>query len=206
MLAAAAGWVSSWQLQPPDSVVRKHSVAAGSSVHISSPGAARSVAVARMPEHVHQPYTRDDDAFLWANRERPDEEVASELGRGAKSCSARLEKLRRPTTAGHRRLFGEDDNEEEGKAAALRPAHECIQRIIHDPGLTAADFVVGYRDRFQPGLLRAPFEAPNQSVNGAARMLVLALPEHRIEALWYREIYRRYTGDIPEIYGRYKEP
>jgi hypothetical protein len=55
-------------------------------------------------------------------------------------------------------------------------------------------------------MLRAPFEAPNQSVNGAARMLVLALPEHRIEALWYREIYRRYTGDIPEIYGRYKEP
>ena len=32
--------------------------------------------VARMPEHVHQPYTRDDDAFLWANRERPAEEVA----------------------------------------------------------------------------------------------------------------------------------
>ena len=87
----------------------------------------------------------------------------------------------------HRRLFGDDDSEEEGKAAALRPAHECIQRIIHDPGLTAADFVVGYRDRFQPGLLRAPFEAPNQSVNGAARMLVLALPEHRIEALWYRK-------------------
>eukprot|EP00964_Phaeocystis_antarctica_P024609 scaffold13786_cov58-Phaeocystis_antarctica.AAC.2 len=176
-----------------------------------------------MPEHVHQPYTRDDDAFLWANRERPAEEVAGELGRGAKSCAARLEKLRSPTTEGHRqhgqsapprlprllrarlaaltgsalprrgrptgrsatassardsrlrsrrfhcllmirhrRLFGDDDSEEEGKAAALRPAHECIQRIIHDPGLTAADFVVGYRDRFEPGLLRAPFEAPNQ--------------------------------------------
>ena len=191
MLAAAAGWVSSWQPQPPGSVVRKPSVAAaaGWSVHITAHtvGAARTVAVARMPEHVHEPYTRDDDAFLWANRERPVEEVAGELGRGAKSCSARLEKLRSPTTEGHRRLFGEDENEEEGKAAALRPAHECIQRIIHDPGLTAADFVVGYRDRFQPGLLRAPFEAPNQSVNGAARMLVLALPEHRIEALWYRK-------------------
>ena len=43
--------------------------------------------MARMPEHVHEPYTREDDAFLWANRGRPAEEVAAELGRGAKSCS-----------------------------------------------------------------------------------------------------------------------
>ena len=28
-------------------------------------------AVARMPEHVHEPYTREDDAFLWANRSCP---------------------------------------------------------------------------------------------------------------------------------------
>ena len=164
MLAAAAGWVSVWQPQPPGTVERRHFAAA---VHARS-----SAAVARIPKRVHQPYTRDDDAFLWASRERPVEEVASELGRGAKSCSARLERLRSPKTEGHRRLFGDDDDEEEGKAAALRPARECIQRIIHDPGLNAADFVVGYRDRFEPGLLRAPFEAPNQSVGGAARMLV----------------------------------
>ena len=104
-----------------------------------------------MPEHVHEPYTREDDAFLWANRGRPAEEVAAELGRGAKSCAARLQRLRNPSSEGHRRLFGEDDEEEEGKAAALRPAHECIQRVIHDPALDAADFVVGYRDRFRPG-------------------------------------------------------
>ena len=90
-------------------------------------------AVARMPEHVHEPYTREDDTFLWANRGRPAEEVAAELGRGAKSCAARLQRLRNPSSEGHRRLFGEDDEEEDGKAAALRPAHECIQRIIHDP-------------------------------------------------------------------------
>ena len=63
MLAAAAGWVSAWQPQPQPpagSVARKHSVAttAGWTAHItarsSSVGAARSVAVARMPEHVHQ--------------------------------------------------------------------------------------------------------------------------------------------------------
>lgn len=146
----------------------------------------RSLVVASMPERVHQPYTRDDDALLWANRDWPPEEVASTLGRGAKSCAARLERLRSPTTEGHLRLFGAADADDEGKAAALRPARECIQRIIYDPALSAADFVVGYRDRFEPGLLRAPFEAPNQSVGGAARMLVLALPEHRIEALWFR--------------------
>ena len=32
-------------------------------------------AVARMPEHVHEPYTREDDAFLWANRSCPQSRV-----------------------------------------------------------------------------------------------------------------------------------
>ena len=138
-----------------------------------------------MPENVHVAYSRSEDAYLWEHRHEPLEEVAETLGRGAKSCAARLDRLRNPSTAGHRRLFGGDDEAEE-KAARLRPVRDCIQRVLHDPLLDPADFRFGYHDRFHPFPRAAPFDAPNDSVEGGARSLVLALPEHRIECLWYR--------------------
>lgn len=139
-----------------------------------------------MPQHVHEAYTRKDDAFLWAHQNEPLEETALAMGRGVRSCTARLERLRNPKTEGHRRLFGvEGDNE--GKAARLRPVRECIQRIMHDPSLDRGDFSFGYRDRFRKTLALAPFEAPNESVQGGERALMLALPEHRIESLFYRK-------------------
>jgi hypothetical protein len=139
-----------------------------------------------MPENVHEPYTRKDDALLWANQNKPLSETAAALGRGEKSCAARLERLRNPKTQGHRRLFGaEEDNTASAKPAGLRP-RECVQRIIHDPSLSSEHFVVGLRDRFAKALRRAPFDAPNDCVAGDVRQLVLAVPEHRIEGLWYK--------------------
>jgi len=138
-----------------------------------------------MPAHVYEPYTEEDDRYLWRHKDDPLEEVAEALGRGSKSCVARLKRLRDPTTDGYRRLFGCDAEEDE-RTQKLRPARDCITRIIHDPALNVRDFRVGYRDRFATAAKEAPFDAPNQSVKGAQRMLVLALPEHRIEYLKFR--------------------
>lgn len=141
-----------------------------------------------MPERVHEPYSREDDLFLWRNSDNL-EETARVLGRGVKSCDARLKRLRNPDSEGHRRLFGDASSEEDGyvaKEASLRPVRECIQRILYDPNLSTGDFRVGYRDRFRATPREAPFDAPNGSIAGGARSLIEALPEHRIEYLKFR--------------------
>jgi len=145
--------------------------------------ALRAHLCACMPRHVHEPYSAEDDAFLWAHQDDIDV-VAEALGRGTKSCTSRLERLRNPRSEGYQRLFGDDD--EPLKSGGLRPARDCLQRIKHDPLLSAKDFVVGYRDRFEATLRRVPFDAPNRSVRGNERQMVLALPEHRIESFWFK--------------------
>ena len=100
-----------------------------------------------MPPRLYDAYTAEEDAYLWAHKEQPLEEVANELGRGSKSCGSRLERLRNPKTEGYRRLFGADELEADLEAG-LRPVRDCLQRIQHDYSLNAADFRVGYSDRF----------------------------------------------------------
>ena len=144
-----------------------------------------------MPRRVHEAYGRDEDRYLWEHQGEL-ERVAEELGRGVKSCEARLERLRNPKSDGHRRLFGVergegDEGDDEGAASGgLRCARECVQRIIHDPALDASHFRVGYNDRFRALPMEVPFDQPNDSIRGAERAFVLALPEHRIVYLKYR--------------------
>ena len=150
----------------------------------------------RMPAHVHEPYTREDDAYLWAQRDTPPEATAEALGRGVRSVSARLQRLRNPSSEGYRRLFGSDDDDDgQGgaleaappDAGSLRCARECIQRIIHDPSLDASAFVVGYADRFRSLPVEVPFDQPNDRIEGRERSFVLALPQHRIVYLKFRK-------------------
>jgi len=153
-----------------------------------------------MPQHVHEAYTRKEDAFLWAHQNEPLEETALAMGRGVRSCTARLERLRNPKTEGHRRLFGVE-GDDEGKAARLRPVRECIQRIMHDPSLDRGDFSFGYKDRFRKTPI-APFDAPNESVQGGERALMLALPEHRIQSLFYRkQLVWHKASRLDDIFG-----
>ena len=145
-----------------------------------------------MPENVYTPYSRKDDQYLWSRKDDDLSAVAEELGRGLKSVTSRLERLRNPKTEGHKRLFGidEDDDLDAGVAAkrpGLRPVKDCIQRIIYDPLLQASDFSVGYKDRFQTAEKESAFDAPNQSIEGPERLFLLALPEHRISYIKFRK-------------------
>ena len=83
----------------------------------------------------------DDSLDRCTNRSGTIEQLARELGRGKKSVTARLERLRDPKTAGHRRLFGTDDEASESEPA-LRPVRDCIQRVLHDPALSTRDFSI----------------------------------------------------------------
>ena len=156
-----------------------------------------------MPAHLYEPYTRADDQYLWAHRNEPVEVLAEALGRGPRSCVARLKRLRDPSTEGHRRLFGVcEEALSDAKETALRPARDVIQRILHDPALSVSDFVVGYRDRFETATLECPFDAPNESIRGRERSMVAALPEHRIEYFVYRGQLVWHKGQrLDDVFG-----
>ena len=144
----------------------------------------RARVVLEMPTNAMYPYSRDDDAYLWKHQNEL-EAAAEYLGRGVSSCESRLERLRNPKTDGYRRLFGSDEDEE--AAEGLRCVRDCIQRILHDPALDPATFRVGYSDRFRPLPREVAFDKPNDSIDGAERSFVLALPEHRIVYLKYQK-------------------
>ena len=73
-----------------------------------------------------------------------------------------------------------------GAAGGLRPCRDVIERILWDPALDAKDFVFGYSDRFN-GVREAEVSMPNENVKGQQRLLIKALPEHRIEYVKFRE-------------------
>lgn len=141
----------------------------------------------------HQPYSRDDDLYLWRHQNEDLEEVAAALGRGKNSLTGRLKRLRNPKTEGYQRLFGPDEDdclEEDGcfvKGEKLRPFRECVQRIVYDPSVSSSDFRVGYKDRFRTAPCEVALDAPNDSISGHARSLVDAMPEHRIEYLKFKK-------------------
>jgi uncharacterized protein (UPF0248 family) len=88
-----------------------------------------------------------------------------------------------------------------GATGGLRPCRDVIERILWDPALDAKDFVFGYRDRFN-GVREAEVSTPNENVKGQQRLLIKALPEHRIEYVKFRErIVWHKTSRVDLIFG-----
>lgn len=141
------------------------------------------------------PFSAEEDALLWerhgsGSADDDLEQTAALMSRGATGLRRRLQRLREPTTEGHRRLFGEDDEpggtDGQPLRARLRTALECVQRVLWDPGLTPSEFTVHYRDRFDTRVCSFPMDAPNDSIRGPERLRALALPQHRILYIKYR--------------------
>eukprot|EP00967_Tisochrysis_lutea_P128331 scaffold219397_cov35-Tisochrysis_lutea.AAC.1 len=148
---------------------------------------------AAMAERSMYPFNLEEDRLLWrrhcAKQDDADfEETAALMGRGTQGLKGRLERLRDPTTQGHRRLFGElEDGDSTEPKRRLRTALDCIQRVLWDPLLDPADFTIHYRDRFDKRPLSFPMNAPNDSIRGPERLRALALPQHRILYIKYRK-------------------
>jgi uncharacterized protein (UPF0248 family) len=69
----------------------------------------------------------------------------------------------------------------------LTPVKEVLRRIQWDSSLTPSDFSVNYYDRVADEILSAPFTKPNSSVQGREELFVIAIPEHRIASIKYKE-------------------
>lgn len=149
------------------------------------------------PQQVMEPMARlytewslADDRLLFSNRKKPLPELAATLGRGLRGVESRLEKLTDVKSQAYARLFGggQGDNQDEDPAnEKLIPAREVLRRIQWDHALSESDFSVLHYDRVDDALVESPMDAPNTSVSGKETKLVLAIPEHRIEGIKYKE-------------------
>ena len=174
-----------------------------------------SSAPGEWPAHTHRPWTIEDDALLWERRDGDIDETAALLQRGRGGVAKRLSKLNDPESPAFERFFagrkkgppdgsGEVGGTAEGAAAAakLRPAKEVLLRITWDPQLEAADFVVGYTDRFKARPQEVALDAPNDSIKGEERRFVEALPEHRIAYFkWRRRVVWDRHRRLDRVFG-----
>lgn len=146
--------------------------------------------------NIYQQWSLEDDQVLFENRNRKSlPELASILGRGLQGVKSRLDKLTDVDSSAYIRLFGgngvaaavdsNDDGDEKGDR--LVPAKEVLRRIQWDYSLPEADFSVLYYDRVDDKILETKMDSPNESVEGNEAMFVFAIPEHRIEAVKYKE-------------------
>ena len=133
----------------------------------------------------------DDDRALYDAYKNNDDvsSIAISLKRGIKGVENRLKKILDPKTNAYTRLFGNNDNDnynDSDGSVSLKPANEVITRLLYDQSLDKADFSFVYYDR-EEGMIPAPLNATNESVKGKERLLVKALPEHRIRQFLYKK-------------------
>lgn len=153
-------------------------------------------------EKIYSEWTLDDDRLLYNNKHLSTVRLASLLGRGMHGVDARLKKLSDVNSMAYARLFRADDDIISSSSSSssigddarsstmmgkLTPVKEVLRRIKWDDTLPSSSFSILYYDRMQDTLCEAPFDAPNDSISGKETSFVFALPEHRIEAVKYRE-------------------
>ncbi len=159
-------------------------------------------------EKIYSEWTLDDDRVLYSNQHLSTVRLASLLGRGMHGVDARLKKLSDVNSVAYARLFrvlGNTRNDDHttinrvggdynnasntmgSSSSKLTPVKEVLRRIKWDDTIPSSSFTILYYDRVQDTLCEAPFDAPNDSISGKETSFVFALPEHRIEAVKYRE-------------------
>lgn len=151
--------------------------------------------------NIYFQWTIEDDQQLYDNRHLSTIRLASLLGRGMHGVEARLKKLSDVNSSAYARLFGglangnsrTDYDEEETKSidetsnSKLTPVKEVLRRIQWDPTLPSSDFTIIHYDRVEDTLCETPFDASNDSISGKEMQFVFALPEHRIQAVKFRD-------------------
>lgn len=139
-------------------------------------------------------WTLEDDRHLFEAMERGVDpvEIATALRRGLSGVNARMRKIKDMKSTAYQRLFAaapashdEASSASSAKDGGLRPFNEVLGRILYDPSLTLSDFSFIYLDREEGEVQRCAADS-NDSVKGKERMLIKALPEHRIQRLLYK--------------------
>ena len=187
-------------------------------IRVRQPACRAFTHILSLPEKSYMPYSVEDDRILYDNRKLPPSELAAMMKRGERSVTKRLDHLKDRNTNGYKRLFctsvgGEGDNETAKVSVKLTKCSEVLSRIKFDHGLIESEFMVDIYDRVDNVVERVPFDKENTSVSGNERQFVFAVPEHRIQAIYYKERCVWGRGDeqvdlmksIYEIIGGYEE-
>lgn len=113
------------------------------------------------------------------------------LGRGICSVEKRILEVKKDVSrhTADAKSSSTNKNNKRQSSDRLMPASEILQRIRWDPLLQplVSEFTVQYRDRMEEKIKEIQFDAANENISGNERMYVFALPEHRIEAVKFRE-------------------
>ena len=142
-------------------------------------------------DNINSQWSVDDDRALYDAYKNNDDtaSIAISLKRGIKGVENRLKKILDPKTNAYTRLFGNTDTDNDSDSdgsVSLKPANEVITRLLYDPILDKSDFSFVYFDR-EEGMIERPLDANNESVKGKERLLVKALPEHRLRQFLYKK-------------------
>lgn len=176
----AAGWVGS------DPVAGLKATAGGESdpeyVESGSDGGAEEE-----EDSMFRRWSLEEDRLLF-DMDRQGEglvAIAARLKRGLNGTKARLTRIKNVNSSAFARLFGGAATLDSPAASGLKPFNQVRTRVMFDPALTQSDFSFAYEDRFE-GAQNARFDEANGNVKGGERLLVKAIPEHRILSLSYK--------------------
>jgi len=121
-------------------------------------------------------------------------DIANVLKRGANGTRQRLARILDVDSNAYLRLFGVSTAAVAGTAdgtntspdrLGLRPISAIISKLLYDPSLNCSEFTFVYEDRFDGDVQRRASDL-NDSVKGKERLLIKAIPEHRIKRIIYK--------------------
>jgi len=152
-------------------------------------------------DNICTPWTLEDDRILYARYRSgvPVEAICAELKRGYNGVQERWKSINNPNHNAFLRLFPRSANrdastssttgDDASKKAKVRPCKVVIQRILwgQEQQLGMMEyFSFTYTDRFD-GICQGSFLAPNVNVKGKERLLIKAIPEHRIQTISFKD-------------------
>mmetsp|Transcript_7899 Transcript_7899/g.8043 ORF Transcript_7899/g.8043 Transcript_7899/m.8043 type:complete len:314 (-) Transcript_7899:148-1089(-) len=140
-------------------------------------------------DNIFSPWSLEDDKTLYEGYKhgKSNDELCEILRRGPTGVKSRIKHLNNPDHRAFRRLFGsKTELHNDRDLIALRTCRESITRILWEPYLSIDDFSFVYTDRFN-GDQEMPANSPNLNVKGKERLLILAIPEHRIKKIKYKK-------------------
>jgi uncharacterized protein (UPF0248 family) len=130
-----------------------------------------------------------DDELLFYGLHRGEnmEDLAFKLKRGLNGTIKRFQHLSNPKHNAFKRFY----KIEEESQAYLKPCSVVIERILWDNNLSPSDFYFVYNDRFD-GPCEKNMNCSNDNVKGKERLLVKAIPSHRISQIKFFYLINNY--------------
>lgn len=133
-------------------------------------------------------WSRDEDMALYRLHEsgRSVADIAGQLRRGLGGVEKRIRKITDINSKNYVFRNEEWSDGAGGGEGGFSDVVRVYERVLWDGGIDKSDFSFEYEDRFA-GPQAAPFVAPNESVKGRERLLIKALPSHRVTRILYKD-------------------